>query len=441
MSQIVTDIRNAKSAALKLAALDTKTKNAALRSMAEALEQNKDRIMEANRRDLESAKLMKDAGSMTDAMIDRLKIDGNKISSMVSGISDVAKLDDPVGETMSTVKLDDDLLLYQIKCPIGMLGVIFESRPDVVPQILSLCLKSGNGVAFKGGSEAINSNRALFDVLTAAAASAGVPSEAFVFMESREDISQILGMHQFIDLLIPRGSNKFVQYIQDNTKIPVLGHASGICNIYIDDEADVDMAVRTTLDSKVQYPAVCNSVENLLVSSAVAGDFLPKMCSLFRKSNVELRVDDRARAIIPADITTVMAREEDWDTEYNELIISIKVVDTLAEAIDFINTHGSHHTDMIMTNNRKKQADFVRLVDSADVFINASTRFSDGYRYGKGAEVGVSTNKIHSRGPVGMEGLLIYKYVLIGSGQIVGDYTGADAKKFIHEHVTDKYEL
>jgi glutamate-5-semialdehyde dehydrogenase len=322
-----------------------------------------------------------------------------------------------------------------------MLGVIFESRPDVVPQILSLCLKSGNAVAFKGGSEAHNSNKALFDILTDAVASAGVPKEAFVLMETREDINQILGLHQYIDLLIPRGSNQFVQYIQNNTKIPVLGHAAGICHVYVDDDADLDLAARVTLDSKVQYPAVCNATETLLVNSKVAEEFLPKISELFAKSNVEIRVDKKAKIFVPDTIKTVDAKEEDWDTEYNDLIISVKVVDTLNEAIDFINIHGSHHTDAIITKNRDKQIEFIRAVDSADVFINASTRFADGYRFGKGAEVGISTNKIHSRGPVGMEGIMIYKYVLLGNGQIVGDYVGKDAKKFKHERVNAKLEM
>ncbi|MDY0224809.1 MAG: glutamate-5-semialdehyde dehydrogenase, partial [Candidatus Methanomethylophilaceae archaeon] len=373
--------------------------------------------------------------------IKRLKVTDEKITGMIDGILDVVKLSDPVGETMSTVKLDKGLTLYQIKCPIGMLGVIFESRPDVVPQILSLCLKSGNGVAFKGGSEAANSNRILFDLLTKAAIAEGVPKDAFVLMETRDDISEILSLDQYIDLLIPRGSNAFVQYIQNNTKIPVLGHAAGICHIYVDDDADIDLAVRTTLDSKIQYPAVCNAVETLLVNSNIAEEFLPKMCAEFVKNGVEVRLDADAKVYVSKTLPTTKATAKDWDSEYNDLIISIKVVKDIAEAIDFINIHGSHHTDAIMTENKKKQAVFVKNVDSADVFINASTRFADGYRFGKGAEVGISTNKIHSRGPVGMEGLMIYKYVLIGNGQVVKDYVGNDARQFLHEQINKKYDL
>ena len=437
MAKITEDIVKAKSAALILAALDSGTKDSALRAMAKALDDNRHRILVANAKDVESSV----KAGLPDALIKRLKVTDEKITGMIDGILDVVKLSDPVGETMSTVKLDKGLTLYQIKCPIGMLGVIFESRPDVVPQILSLCLKSGNGVAFKGGSEAANSNRILFDLLTKAAIAEGVPKDAFVLMETRDDISEILSLDQYIDLLIPRGSNAFVQYIQNNTKIPVLGHAAGICHIYVDDDADVDLAVRTTLDSKIQYPAVCNAVETLLVNSNIAEEFLPKMCAEFIKNGVEVRLDADAKVYVSKTLPTTKATAKDWDSEYNDLIISIKVVKDITEAIDFINIHGSHHTDAIMTENKKKQAVFVKNVDSADVFINASTRFADGYRFGKGAEVGISTNKIHSRGPVGMEGLMIYKYVLIGNGQVVKDYVGNDARQFLHEQINKKYDL
>jgi len=439
MSQVASEIKKAKSASLVLAALDTETKNNALKAMAEALDENRNEILEANAKDIANAQKMAQKGDLSDSLVKRLKVNDEKITGMIDGIRDVIRIDDPVGETISTLKLDEGLILYQIKCPIGMLGVIFESRPDVVPQILSLCLKSGNGVAFKGGSEALNSNRVLFDVLTEAAESAGVPKEAFVLMETREDISKILEMHEYIDLLIPRGSYEFVKYIQNNTKIPVLGHSAGICHIYVDDEADIDLALAVTLDSKIQYPAVCNAVETLLVNSNIADEFLPRMAKLFADNDVEIRADRMAKMSIPDDIPVVDAREEDWDEEYNDLIISIAIIDDLEDAIAFINKHGSHHTDAIITKNKDKQSEFARSVDSADVFINASTRFADGFRFGKGAEVGISTNKIHSRGPVGMEGLMIYKYVLMGSGQVVKDYVGKDAKKYLHQKMDRKY--
>ncbi|AIZ56889.1 gamma-glutamyl phosphate reductase [Candidatus Methanoplasma termitum] len=441
MSNVTSEIKKAKSAALVLATLDTETKNKALKAMADALDDNRKKILEANAKDVSNAEQMAKKGDLSDSLVKRLKVNDEKITGMIDGIKDVIKLDDPVGETMSSVKLDDDLILYQIKCPIGMLGVIFESRPDVVPQILSLCLKSGNAVAFKGGSEAKHSNKVLFDVLTEAAAEAAVPKEAFVLMESREDISEILKMDGDIDLLIPRGSYEFVKYIQNNTKIPVLGHSAGICHIYVDDEADVDLALAVTLDSKIQYPAVCNAVETLLVNWDIAEEFLPRMVKLFIENGVEVRSDKRAKRLIPKDPKVIDATDEDWDAEYNDLIISIAIVEDIEEAIDFINKHGSHHTDAIITGNKEKQAEFVRSVDSADVFINASTRFADGFRYGKGAEVGISTNKIHSRGPVGMEGLMIYKYVLVGNGQVVKDYVGKNAKKYIHKKLDKEFSL
>lgn len=435
MSDVVSDVRKAKEASISMSILETSVKNDALEAMAVALDSSRASILEANSKDLEAAKAMLDSGEISGSMYKRLKLDDSKIDGMIAGIRDVISLGDPVGEQMSALDLDDGLTLYQIRCPIGMLGVIFESRPDVVPQIMSLCLKSGNSVAFKGGREASNSIRVLFDVLRDAASSAGVPAEAFVLMESRSDIDSILGLHNYIDLLIPRGSNQFVQYIQSNTKIPVLGHAAGICHIYVDSKADLDQASQVVLDSKIQYPAVCNATETLLVDASVAEMFLPRMVQLFRDNNVLVKGDGKVRAIVDCESAT----DEDWDTEYGDLIISVKIVDSMEDAILFINRHGSHHTDAIMTTDMNRASVFVRMVDSADVLVNASTRFADGYRYGKGAEVGISTNKIHSRGPVGMEGLMIYKYILMGHGQVVKDYVGPGCRQFKHIPSDSKY--
>ena len=429
MPDVVSEIRKAKAASVAMSVLPSAAKDSALEAMAAALDSNREKILEANSKDMAAAEAMLKSGGITGSMLKRLKIDGAKIDGMIAGIRDVIKLKDPAGEVMSSLDLDEGLTLYQIRCPIGMLGVIFESRPDVVPQIMSLCLKSGNSVAFKGGREALESIRSLFGILRDAAVSAGIPGEAFVLMESGSDIGSILGMHEYIDLLIPRGSNEFVRYIQEHTKIPVLGHAAGICHVYVDSECDMDMAVEVALDSKAQYPAVCNAAETLLVDSSAAERFLPKMAEAFSAAGVEIRGDADVCRILPS---AVPASEKDWDTEYGDLIISVGTVDSLQEAIDFINAHGSHHTDAIVTSNMAKAAAFAKGVDSADVFVNASTRFADGYRFGKGAEVGISTNKIHSRGPVGMEGLMIYKYVLVGNGQVVKDYVGKDAKPFIH---------
>lgn len=431
MSDVTQHIKDAKLAAIRLSALGTDAKDHALKVMADALDRRRAEVLEANDADMVKAEALKAAGKLSDSMVKRLKLDDSKIDGMVAGIRDVIRLEDPVGETMSSVELDSGLTLYQIRCPIGMLGVIFESRPDVVPQIMSLCLKSGNAVAFKGGSEASMSNRMLFEILSEAVSGTQVPAEAFVLMETRDDISRILSLDGYIDLLIPRGSNEFVRYIQENTKIPVLGHAAGVCHAYVDEYADMGRAFSVVLDSKIQYPAVCNAVENLLVHSAAAGRFLPGMAHLFAENGVEMRVDARTAGFLK-DYPTVPAADADWDTEYGDLTVAIKIVDSDEEAINFINAHGSRHTDVIISENKERQMRFVRYVDSADVFINASTRFADGFRYGKGAEVGISTNKIHARGPVGMEGLMIYKYVLVGNGQTVKDYVGKGAKKFTH---------
>ena len=432
MSSVGPEVIRAKSAAIELAALDTSVKDAALKAMAEALDANRERILSANTKDMSSAEEAEKRGELTYSLVKRLQVTDAKIDGMIDGINDVISLKDPVGETMSALEMDKDLMLYQVRCPIGVIGVIFESRPDVVPQIMSLCLKSGNAVIFKGGAEALNSNEALFDILSEAAYSAGVPKGSFVLLRKREDVNEILSMDEYIDLLIPRGSNQFVKYIQSNTRIPVLGHAAGICHVYVDEYADLDKALKVALDSKIQYPAVCNAVETLLVNSKIASEFLPEMDSLLHENGVEIRADERCIAVMDH---AVRADDDDWDTEYNDLIISVKMVDSVKEAIDFINRHGSHHTDAIITENKANMVSFSKLVDSADVMINASTRFADGYRFGKGAEVGISTNKIHSRGPVGMEGLMIYKYILVGNGQVVKDYVGKDAKRFTHRQM------
>jgi glutamate-5-semialdehyde dehydrogenase len=440
---MVTDIEakvmQAKRASIILASVDTATKNAALEAMARALDEKRQAILEANVRDVELAEKLKRKGELPQALVDRLKVNDNKITGMISGIRDVIKLEDPVGETISALELDKGLELYQVSCPIGLIGVIFEARPDVVPQVMSLCLKSGNSTIFKGGSEASNSNRAIFEILVEAAQSIeGMPEGAFQLIETREEVKDLLSMDTYIDLLIPRGSNAFVKFIQDNTRIPVLGHADGICHAYVDSNADLGKAYSVCLDSKVQYPAVCNAIETLLVHENVVEKFLPAMAQMFDSAGVEMRCDGKSYAIlehIEFLKSTVRATEEDWSTEYNDLIISIKVVSSIEEAIDHINTYGSHHTDAIITENLYNRKLFKDLVDSSSIMINASTRFADGFRYGKGAEVGISTNKVHARGPVGMEGLLIYKYILLGNGDKVADYVGPDAREFTHRNL------
>ena len=441
VTEIERKVMTANKASISLASVPTQAKDRALEAMAEALDAERERLLGANATDIENTEQLKQEGKLSQALVDRLKVKDHKIDEMISGIRDVIKLDDPVGKTLSALELDSGLDLYQVSCPIGLIGVVFESRPDVVPQIMSLCLKSGNAVIFKGGSEALNSNRTIFDILVDAIENTpGMPKGAFQLMETREEVMDILNMDKYIDLLVPRGSNAFVKFIQDNTKIPVLGHADGICHVYVDNEAEVnfDKAYDVCFDSKVQYPAVCNAMETLLIHEDIAENFIPKMANMFNDAGVELRCDAHSYDIInKLGLLNAIFRatDEDWITEYNDLVLSIKIVDSIDDAIDHINTFGSHHTDAIVTENAENRDLFISMVDSSSVMVNASTRFADGFRYGKGAEVGISTNKIHARGPVGMEGLLIYKYVLLGNGGKVADYAGSDAKPFTHKRL------
>jgi glutamate-5-semialdehyde dehydrogenase len=417
--------KQAKKASIQLGAVKTDAKNNALAEIAKALKQNTDKIISANKKDVAAAK----KNNLSAALLKRLVFDENKIADVVTGIESLIKLDDPVGKTLSATELDKGLELYKVSCPIGVIGVIFESRPDALVQISTLCLKSGNAVLLKGGSEAQHTNKILADIIRGAGENTGMPKGWLGLMETRAEVTEILKMDEYIDLLIPRGSNEFVRHIMDNTNIPVLGHAEGICHVYVDGDADLKMAVNITIDSKCQYVAVCNAAETLLVDEKIAKKFLPKVKAALEEKGVELRGCEKTASIIKVKPAT----EKDWSTEYLDYIISIKVVDGLDEAIEHINCYGSRHTDTIVTTNKEKAKKFMDLVDSANVFWNASTRFSDGYRYGLGAEVGISTNKIHARGPVGLEGLVIYKWKMLGSGQIVADYSGNDAKKFTHK--------
>jgi glutamate-5-semialdehyde dehydrogenase len=423
----------ARAASLKLALLNDSQKRAALRAMAAALRANKAKILKANADDVAAAKKLVAAGKMNGPMLKRLMVDENKIEGMALGVESVAKLKDPVGEKLSVLEMDRGLILEQVTCPIGVIGAIFESRPDVVPQVSSLCLKSGNAVILKGGAEAHNSNKALAEILSNAAGTVpGVPKNWLQLIETREEVKQVLALDEYIDLLVPRGSNEFVKFIKNNTAIPVLGHADGICHVYIDKNADKNMALAIALDSKTQYPAVCNAVETLLVHKDIAKMFIPEVVQLYNENGVEVRGCLRTRSLAKG---VKSATETDWKTEYLDLIVSIKIVDDIYEAIEHVNKYGSKHTDSIVTKSRASAVRFFESVDTACVFHNASTRFSDGFRFGKGAEIGISTNKTHARGPVGLEGLIIYKYLLRGSGQIVADYVGPKAKKYTHKKI------
>lgn len=417
--------KSAKKAQIILSAIGGEAKNAALKTIAEELEENKNRIFEANLRDLQEG----EKSGLPDPVIKRLKFDEEKLNSVISGIEQLIKLEEPVGKTLLATELADGLNLYRVSCPIGVIGVIFESRPDALAQIAALCLKSGNAVILKGGSEAKHSNKALFDVIYSAGIKAKIPEGWAVLAESRSDVSEMLKLSDCIDLLIPRGSNEFVKYIMDNSNIPVTGHSDGICHLFIDESAQIDKAIKITVDSKTQYVSVCNALETLLVHKNIAESFLPKICEKLKEKGVEIRGDEKTRAII--DFAKA-ASDEDWTSEYLDYILSVKIVENIDEAIEHINKYGSGHTDVIVGENLKNTEKFMDLVDSACVHHNCSTRFSDGFRYGFGAEVGVSTGKIHSRGPVGLDGLLIYKYKLFGSGDTVADFA-ENKRKFTHK--------
>ncbi len=423
----------ARSASIRLAALKTNEKNNALAQIAKVLKQNSSEITSANKKDLAAAQ----KNSLSPPLLKRLAFDESKIADCLAGIESLTKLDDPVGRTISATGLDDGLELYKITCPIGVIGVIFESRPDALVQISTLCLKSGNAVLLKGGSEARHTNSVLAQLISQATENTNLPKGWIQLLETRQDVAEMLKMDEYIDLIIPRGSNEFVRYIMNNTNIAVLGHADGICHVYVDADADLDMAVNIAVDAKCQYVAVCNAAETLLVDEKIARAFLPGVKTAFEQKGVQLRGCEKTLSIIDAK----QATEEDWSTEYLDKIISIRLVSGLDEAIEHINRYGSGHTDTIVTADKEKAARFMDLVDSANVFWNCSTRFSDGFRYGLGAEVGISTNKIHARGPVGLEGLVIYKWKLLGTGQIVADYTGPDAKKFTHKKLNKDCEL
>ena len=415
--------RAAKAASIPLAAIDTDTKNRALAAIGDALAANADAILAANRADLARAA----AEDLATPLLKRLKFDEAKLQGVIEGIASLARLADPVGETLGATELDEGLELYRVSCPIGVIGVIFESRPDALVQISTLCLKSGNAVLLKGGSEALETNRALAQVIREASVAAGVPAGWIQILETRTDVAEMLKLDDYIDLIVPRGSNEFVRYIMDHSNIAVLGHADGICHVYVDAAADLVMATAIATDSKCQYVAVCNAAETLLVHESVAADFLPQVAAALAAQNVELHGCERTCALIDAQ----PASEEDWQTEYLDYTLAIRVVDDMAAAIDHINQYGSGHTDAIVTGCAGAAETFMSLVDSGNVFWNCSTRFSDGFRYGLGAEVGVSTNKIHARGPVGLEGLMIYKWKLKGTGQTVADY--ADGRRtFTH---------
>lgn len=404
--------QNAKEASLKIANLALNDKNHALKMIANAIELNQTKIFNANAQDLQEAKILVETGELSQAVFNRLKLDENKMRDMISGVKDIIKLEDPINKCLLARTLDNELTLYKTSCPIGVLGIIFEARPDVITQISALAIKSSNAVILKGGKEATHTNKAIFEIITDALECIDeFPKNAINLVFSRDDVREMLDMKEYIDLIIPRGGNSLVKFIQENTKIPVLGHADGICHIFIDEDADLKMATEIVIDSKTQYPSACNAVETLLIHEKF--NHKEELLNSLEKADIKL-----------------ISNPETWAFEYSDKILAYKTVGNIDEAIGHINQYGSGHTDAIISKNTQNAEKFLNEVDSAGVYHNASTRFADGYRYGFGAEVGISTNKTHARGPVGLEGLTIYKYKLYGQGQIVKDY--AEGKKQFH---------
>ena len=410
-------------AAMALGRCTDAERRQAVLAMAEGLEASRERILEANRQDLAAA----EADGLASSLVARLRLDGPKLEAAIAGVRQVAALEDPIGRRSYHSELDQGLVLERITVPLGVLGVIFEARPDAVMQIASLAIRSGNGALLKGGREATRSCLAIAEALGAGLSGTAVSPHSLALLTSREDSMALLRLEGLVDLIIPRGSNELVRFIKDNTRLPVLGHADGLCHLYIDQEVTIPEAVAITLDAKTQYPAACNAIETLLVHRQVAAAFLAAAIPALEAAGVELRGDPEACALGVRNA----AQEDDWSTEYSDLILAVKVVADLEEALAHIARHGSRHTEAICTTNTATAERFLASVDSAGVYHNCSTRFADGFRYGFGAEVGISTQTLPPRGPVGLEGLVTYRYRLRGQGHVAADYASG-RRQFLH---------
>ncbi|QCS48441.1 glutamate-5-semialdehyde dehydrogenase [Picosynechococcus sp. PCC 11901] len=423
-TQLIDLAQQTRAAAQKLGTLSLAQRNDALAKVAQALTANQAKIVAANQADCEAAQ----REGIAPALYARLKLGESKLQGAIAGIQDVINLPDPVGHLQLHRELDQDLVLKRVTCPLGVLGIIFEARPEALIQITSLAIKSGNGVILKGGKEAIQSCTVLTEIIQTALQDTAVSPQAVTLLTTREEIKTLLSLDEYVDLIIPRGSNAFVQYVQQNTNIPVLGHADGICHLYVDVAADLSKTIPIVVDAKTQYPAACNAVETLLIHEKIAPEFLPQIAAALTAKQVTLRGDAATQKIIPVQPATA----EDWRTEYSDLVLAIKIVPDVEAAIAHINTYGSKHTDGIITEDAATAQIFLNEVKAAGVYHNCSTRFADGFRYGFGAEVGISTQTLPPRGPVGLEGLVTYKYHLVGNGQIAATYSGPDAKPFTH---------
>jgi glutamate-5-semialdehyde dehydrogenase len=423
--------RSAREASRKLAVLSDETRRTALTAIADALDKGGAQILAANAKDCAAARKLLADGRMSQALFSRLGIEESGIGEMAARVREVANLPDPLGRRLAATELDQGLVLHKESCPLGVIAVVFESRPDVVPQIASLALKSGNAVLLKGGAEAAESNEAIVEVWRQTLCQfPEVPQESIYLLQSRSDVMELLQLEGEVDLLVPRGSKEFVSFIERNSRIAVLGHGEGICHVLVDRAADLKKAVSITMDSKVQYPAACNSAETLLVNKDIAAAFLPTVVTELKKAKVEVRGCPRVLVLLPEE-KLLPAVEQDWSTEYSDLILSVKVVDSLDDGLEHIHKYGSKHTECIVTEDREAAERFLKEVDAAGVFHNASTRFADGYRYGLGAEVGISNGKLHARGPMGIEGLTTYKYKLRGEGHTVAEYSSG-VRRFKH---------
>lgn len=422
----------AKAAARKLAAVPTETKDRALLAAAGRITSSSSAILAANAEDVADARKLVEKGEIERPLLDRLVLDEGKVRAMADSVRAVAALPDPSGRVLSRTLLDDGLVLEKVTCPLGVLAVIFESRPDAVPQISALALKSGNAALLKGGRESARSAAAVLKAFGEALA--GFPeisAGALQLLSSREEADTLLSLERDVDLVIPRGGSDLVRTIQSRTRIPVLGHAEGVCHVFVDRAADPQKAIAIVLDAKTTYPAACNAVETVLLDREIAEALLPPLVACLREKGVEIRACPTTRALAP-DLGLVSAADGDFGREFGALVLAMKTVDGLGEAIDHVNRFGSKHTDAIVTENRAAAERFLSEVDAAGVYVNASTRFADGFRYGFGAEVGVSTSKLHARGPVGLEGLVTYKYRLLGDGHVVASYMGPGARPFRH---------
>ena len=436
-SAISQQLQKAREASLVVANLDNSAKNKILNDLAKSLRENSVRILAENSRDMAEAEKMLESGELTESACKRVLLNEDKIEQMAKNCESVASLPDPSGKVIQGTRLDEGLELFRVSCPIGVILVIFESRPDVVIQISALALKSGNAVILKGGKEAQNSNRVLAGIIRKTLRASNSTLENSVgLLESRDEVAELVKMSSELDLIIPRGSNELVQYIQKNAQVPVLGHADGICHVFLDEAADEAKSLEVSLDSKLDYPAVCNASETLLVHQNFTDKLLADILRKMQDAGVELRVCDETEKRLRnfPQLKLKKADEEDWKMEYIDLILAVKSVKSAEAAVQHINHYGSKHTDTIVTENTELAEWFMNTVDSAGVFWNASTRFADGFRYGLGAEVGVSTGKIHARGPVGLEGLVIYKYKLYGNGHGVGRYSNAK-RELLHENI------